>query len=164
MSKIIMMIGLPGSGKSSYAKEIIKMDSNKNTLIISRDNIREMVAGSYEAYSDYYKRTEPLVMAWVMQMIDTAMHAGRTVVLDETNINTRTRSYWIDAFRNMRGENGKPIQIMGLYVETDIELCKERRRFDTKNSSTDWDSVIDRMVSQFEVPTEDEFDNLTIFN
>lgn len=159
-----MMIGLPGSGKSSYAKHLIGLDKSKETLIISRDSLREMCVGSYELFGEYVDNTEQLIMAWTLQMVDAAIHAGKNIVLDECNISKWMRSYWVEPFKKLKDKNGNPVTIMGVYVDADPDVCKERRKHDTKNSNTNWDAVIDRMVSQFEKPTEDEFDQLTIIN
>ena len=40
MPKFIMMVGLPGSGKSTWAKEYAKTSENE-TVILSSDAIRE---------------------------------------------------------------------------------------------------------------------------
>lgn len=45
MPKFIMMVGLPGSGKSTWAKEYVKTSENE-TVILSSDAVREELFGS----------------------------------------------------------------------------------------------------------------------
>lgn len=48
MSKLIIMSGAPGSGKSTYAKQMI--EKNPKTVIVSRDNIRFGLLQEGESY------------------------------------------------------------------------------------------------------------------
>lgn len=43
---LYVMVGLSGSGKSSIAKEIVKI--SENTIIVSSDAIREELTGKVE--------------------------------------------------------------------------------------------------------------------
>lgn len=48
--RLIVMVGLSASGKSSYAKELEK-ENPTNTIVISSDAIREEICGSVEDQS-----------------------------------------------------------------------------------------------------------------
>ncbi len=44
----ILTIGYPGSGKSIWAK--YHVENNNKSVIINRDSIRTMIAGTYQNY------------------------------------------------------------------------------------------------------------------
>lgn len=89
MAKIIIMIGISGSGKSTKAKEIAK---ETNALIISRDKLREMLFGyneetieSYYQQSDLYLR-ENQITSFQNYLIERALIKGNDVIIDDTNL------------------------------------------------------------------------------
>ena len=87
----IMLCGLPGSGKSTFAKQIIKMaeSQDKEAYVVSSDAIRE------ELWGDERIQREP------EKVFDLAhkriMHALRAdydyVVFDATNIKRKNRLF-----------------------------------------------------------------------
>lgn len=90
MSKIIAMVGISGSGKSTRAKEI--MDASKGkAIIVSRDKIREMLFGyTEETIGDYYKsdfmKKEPLVSKVQDSLIRKGIALRKDVIVDNTHL------------------------------------------------------------------------------
>lgn len=81
-TQLIVLKGIPCSGKSSYARKILKtMDK---TIIVNRDSICEMV-GDY-----WVPAREPLITEFEMFMIKTALSSGYSVIVDATNLNPKT--------------------------------------------------------------------------
>jgi len=75
--KVVVTRGLPGSGKSWFAKELI--DSDKSYVRVNRDEIRlTLYNGKFSA------KNEELTTAVRDSMIDAALLSGRNVVVDET--------------------------------------------------------------------------------
>lgn len=75
--KIIMLKGLPGSGKSTWAKEQQKLGSY---VRISKDDIRPMLGG-------YSSRREKEVIRIRNRLIEEAIGIRRSVIIDDTNLN-----------------------------------------------------------------------------
>ena len=56
MSKLIMMVGAPGSGKSTFAKTMA--EEYKNMVIVSRDEIRYSIVKEDE---EYFSREDDVI-------------------------------------------------------------------------------------------------------
>lgn len=77
--------GLPGSGKSTWAREF--QLTNDNTVLVSRDDIRLMLFPG-ESY-EYTRANEDLVTSVWACAIQMALSEGRTVVVHDTNFDPR---------------------------------------------------------------------------
>ncbi|MGM9795755.1 MAG: AAA family ATPase, partial [Candidatus Aphodosoma sp.] len=84
MSKCIMLIGLPGAGKSYWSKKYIQ--KNPDTILVSSDSIREEVFGDVNDQSHNGE-----VFNIVHQRVVAAIKNGRDVVLDATNLSRKRR-------------------------------------------------------------------------
>lgn len=85
MTTIWLTTGLPASGKSTWAKQMVK-DSNGNLVRINLDDLREML-GVDPAAND--KATKELVNTMYKlqdKMILAAVAAGKDVVVDNTHL------------------------------------------------------------------------------
>jgi len=91
MSKpyFIMLVGIPGSGKSRWAKEIV----SEATAIVCPDNIRKGVSG------DASTQTLNLeVWAIAKEQIAALLKEGKNVILDATNVDYRG---WKDVIESL---------------------------------------------------------------
>lgn len=95
MSKLIIMCGISGSGKSTKAKELWGKDP-LNVVIINRDKIRELLFGfTEENIQEYYKRDdinklEKQVTKYEDTLIYDSLESNKTVIVDATHL---TRKY-----------------------------------------------------------------------
>lgn len=83
MSTLYMLVGLPGSGKSFYAKSL---SEETGAIIHSSDAIREELLGSEEDQSE-----SPKVFALLHCRVKKDLSDGRDVIYDATNINSKRR-------------------------------------------------------------------------
>ena len=88
MSKLIMLIGLPGSGKSYWSKKYIQ--ENPDTILVSSDSIREEVFGDVNDQSHNQE-----VFNIVEKRCREALKANKETVLDATNLNRKRRINFI---------------------------------------------------------------------
>lgn len=80
MTKLIILRGISGSGKSTTAN-VIRHDKDK-CIVVNRDKIRELLFGSEDAFGV----DEELVTKIEHHTLASAIGAGYDVVSDNTNI------------------------------------------------------------------------------
>lgn len=88
------MVGIPGSGKSYYAKLLAKKNPNTHVRVC-RDDIREML-GKY-----WVPKREKLVTDIEYDTMYSALSRGYNVIVDATNINADTIRKLKDVVRQM---------------------------------------------------------------
>jgi predicted kinase len=137
--KLILTVGPPGCGKTTYANEYIK--SNPNTIHLSSDSIRA------ELYGDESIQGNPAEVFSLMQKrAIEALNNGRDVIYDATNITRRDRASIINLCP-------KFVKIECHIIWTPIETCIER---DAARERTVGKEVIDKMLKRFQAPFYDE--------
>lgn len=83
MIKVEMLVGIPGSGKSTYAKQIVAKDPS-NWVRVNNDDLRAMMNGSVWS-ADY----EKMITDARNYLIRDALKRGKNVIIDNLNINRR---------------------------------------------------------------------------
>ena len=138
MPKLIMLVGIPGSGKTTYAQNYIK---ENNAVHLSSDSIRK------ELYGDEATQGDPGMVFSIMQSrAVNALRVGQSVVYDATNITRKDRSYIISLCPNFA-------HIEAHIIWAPIETCIER---DDARERTVGKQVIDKMLKRFQPPFFDE--------
>lgn len=81
------MIGAPGSGKSSWTKEIIGLAE----IISSDDILDQMAIESGITYAQSFHANIGFAKKLMNVHLEQALLAGRSVVIDETNMSVKAR-------------------------------------------------------------------------
>lgn len=115
-TKVIILRGISGSGKSTVAKKFIA--DNANTIIISRDTIRKNIFGA--GYSKPVFEMEEIVSEIVETSIKGAMAAGNNIILDETFIKNRFVSKRVESVFAMNTD------VVVVNFGVDVNTAKER--------------------------------------
>ena len=110
----IMMVGIPGSGKSTYCKEVIK---NVGKIVwVSRDEVRFSLLKD----TDQYFSKEKEVYKEFINRIKKAAAEGNDVLIDATHLNHASRMKTVNAL------GLKPEDFIILWVNVPFEVCFER--------------------------------------
>ena len=137
--KLILLVGIPGAGKTTFANNYIEQESN--TIRLSSDLIRA------ELYGDESIQGNPAeVFSLMQQRAVEALNDGQDVLYDATNITRKDRSSII-------GVCPKFAKIECQIIWAPIETCIER---DANRDRTVGTAVIDRMLKRFQAPYYDE--------
>lgn len=114
MNTLIVMIGIPGSGKSTYAKELLKLYPDWE--YVSRDEVR------YEHVTDqaHYFDHEKEVYKEFCNRIDMHLLNGKTVIADATHLNRASRDKLLYSL------SVKPDKLVAIFMSTPFEVCRER--------------------------------------
>lgn len=91
MNKIIMMVGLPASGKSYYADKIAKKE---NAIILSSDKLRKEL---FNNENDQNHNTE--VFKELYKRVKENLKQENNIIIDATNINHKRRKALLDELK-----------------------------------------------------------------
>ncbi|MEB3342669.1 AAA family ATPase [Okeania sp.] len=116
MTRLIILIGLPASGKSTLARKIVSR--YPQCQLISTDAIRAQLFGDETIQGLWLK-----VWQEVQQQFHQAVNQTSLAIYDATNTQRRGRREVIDQAR----ETGFS-QIIGLWVDKSLQLCLERNK------------------------------------
>ena len=113
-----VLCGLPGSGKSTMAREYLAMGA----VIICRDDFRTMINGGQYAYRE---ELEPAIKTMADSAVEAALYHGLDVVFDETHHTAHRRLQTINVIRSVQ-----PTAFITaiIFDPTDMEGCIARSR------------------------------------
>lgn len=156
MNTLIMTVGLPRSGKSTWAKEHAK---RTKAVVVSPDAIRLAITGKRFAIE-----AEPQVWAFTLFMVRALFGAGHeTVILDCTNLSKERRAPWLGEWRappgGTSGSGRVYANIAFVLFNTDAVTCKDRAIDDGMEDLVD---VIDRMNAGWERTNYPETDGCSV--
>lgn len=147
MSDLIIMCGLPGSGKSTIAKKI------KDSIIISTDDIREEINGDA---SNQDNASRVFEIAFSRIKTNLIKKEYKNVIFDATNINYKKRRDLINKFKKDANK------IKCIFVFADYKECLERNK---KRDRVVPKEVIKSMYYSFYVPQKFEgFDEIEVID
>ncbi len=104
-----MMVGLVGSGKSTYAKQLAE---ETNAIICSSDSIREELYGDENSQDNNEE-----VFKILHSRIKENLKNGKNVIYDATNINSKRRRAFLSELRNI------PCVKKCVIMATPFEMC-----------------------------------------
>lgn len=104
-----MMVGLVGSGKSTYAKQLAE---ETNAIICSSDAIREELCGDKNSQDNNEE-----VFKILHSRIKENLKNGKNVIYDATNINSKRRRAFLSELRNI------PCVKKCVIMATPFEMC-----------------------------------------
>lgn len=141
-----MMVGLPGSGKSTKAQELAQ---EYNATIFSSDSLREELFGDVNHQADNTKLFEEL-----HKRIKDCLKNGKNAIYDATNINYKRRMAFINELSNI------PCHKLCYLMAVPYEECLKRNESRERKVP---EHVIERMYRQFNIPYDYEgWDNVHI--
>ncbi len=109
--KLLCLRGLPGSGKTTYAKEL----ANKGWVRVNKDDLRAMLNNS-----KFSKQNESYVIALRDEIIISSLVQGKNVVVDDTNLDPKH----LIAFESIAGEFLSDFEIR--FFDVDVKECIRR--------------------------------------
>lgn len=156
MQKVILTKGLPGSGKSTWAKELMKKEPGRWKRI-NKDDLRAMLDDGKWSNSN-----EKFVLAIRDNILARAMLEGWNVIIDDTNLAPKHEEHirQLVAARNKAEKlNGTKIQHsfeIKDFTNVSLEECIKR---DQKRPNYVGEKVIKQMYNQFLRPKPEIIDH-----
>lgn len=132
--KAILTIGIPASGKTTWAEEFVR--KNGNWMNINRDDIRFSVYG-LSSRADYkFSREKEEVVTTIQQgMIISAAEHGKNVVISDTNL---VHKYRVKAIRFLE-QNGYEVGFKEFPISFEEALRRDVARANGVGHTVLWD-------------------------
>lgn len=147
-----MMIGAPGSGKSTVARKFEELMPGV-AKVISRDECRAIIAArhgkklsSSESQNSYFRYEDEVYQSYIGRA-KAAHEKYPIVILDATNLFIKGRE------KVIRDLGTKPCNVDYLIMRTPYEVCKKQNH-NRENAVPD--EVFEKMFNNFQEPTNKE--------
>lgn len=136
---VYMTKGLPASGKSTWAKDMVEKSysaGNRKLKRVSKDDLRAMLDNGHHS-----KANEALVLRIRDMLIHEAIGEGCNVIVDDTNLNPIHEQHIRDSVTPRAN-----FEVVNRFLEVPLEECVAR---DLKRPNSVGAEVIERMHHQY---------------
>lgn len=131
MNKFYMLVGLPGSGKSTISNEL-------GVKIFSSDTLRKELWGNEEIQGD-----NKLLFNELHNRIKECLKKGEDCVYDATNISAKRRTQFLNEIKKIKCKK------MCIFVATDFNVCLQRNNLRDRKVPYE---VIKKMYFNIDIP------------
>ncbi len=152
MATLYVMVGAPGSGKSTWANKF--MQNRDHITYVSRDKVRLSIITDEEHYFSH----EDEVYDKFVDIIVDHLSNGFDTIADATHLSRNSRKKLILALA-AKGMTLSMYDVVFVMMDTPVAVCiaRDAERVGRQHVTA---SVITRMNSQIQVPTIGEFANV----
>lgn len=144
-----MLIGVPGSGKSTWLAE---QEWAKDCVLVSTDKLIDLEAARQgKTYNDVFKDYIGEATRLMNEDIKAAVSEGKDIIWDQTNTSRKSRKSKLE-------------QVSGYYkigvVFRTPEESEWKRRLANRPGKTIPDAVLKAMAEGLQLPVDGEFDEV----
>jgi predicted kinase len=148
MPELIMLCGIPTSGKSTYVEKLKKLDYWKNAVVLSTDDYIEKESKRLGmTYNQIFDDVIDNATRELELEFNMAKDKGKDIIWDQTNLSIKSR-------RKKLSKLPSYYRRSAVYFEVSLEDALERNRH--REGKFIPESILKRMCHQFEVPTISE--------
>ena len=157
MSELIMIIGIPCSGKSTYVEKLKKIPYWENAVVLSTDNYIEKESQRMGlTYNQIFDDVIGDATRELELQLNMAKDKGKNLIWDQTNLSVKSR-------RKKLLKLPSYYRRSAVYFEVSLEEALERNKH--REGKFIPESILKRMYHQFEIPTRNEdFDYVECVN
>lgn len=140
MKTVTILTGLPGSGKSTWAKaQIIKHPGMYKR--INKDDLRDMLDSG-----KFSRSNEDFVLSVRNTLIEQSLLEGKHVLVDDTNLSPKHGNVIKDLVKKFNKKHKDQVQVIEKGFYDDLEICIER---DSKRAKPVGREVITDMYNKY---------------
>jgi len=145
MSKVYVLVGVPGSGKSTWVENQLWA---KDCVYISSDQlIEEEAARQGKTYNDIFKGYINTAVFLMLNQAQEARDAGRDIIWDQTSVSVKSRRKKFSVLPDYE-------HIAVVFKTPEAEEL-QRRLANRPGKSIPWE-IVSSMINNFEMSTEEE--------
>ena len=145
---LILMMGIPGVGKSTLLKEKC---NPKTDIIVSRDAIRFNILKDTD---DYFSNEQAVWQEYIMTLqLFLTDDRWENVIADATHLNPRTRDKVLDALDKILKKEGIDVYVLWVNASLETALNQNSQR---KGRALVPESAIKNMYKSLQPPIERE--------
>jgi len=145
--KLLILKGIPSSGKTLFAKELIKKEPEKWKRV-NKDDLRLMIDGGH-----WSSKNEKLILKVRNVLIATFLKNGFSVIVDDTNLKpaheTDIRKL-VEDYKDLVGE----VEVEVKFFDVPLETCIKR---DSERANSVGKKVIVDMWKKYLAPPREEY-------
>lgn len=156
MPELIMLVGLPASGKSTYVRQLLDKFPEKNYIVLSTDDILtswgEAEGLNYtQAYHKFsFKKAQSIFNSQLKQ----AINDRRNIIVDKTSLTIKSRNKTLSKIPS-------DYKTKAIVFEVTIEELKSRIDIRAKETGKKIpEKVLAQMIDSYQPPSRSEFDEL----
>ncbi len=138
--KVIILKGLPASGKSTYAKDLVDRNPGQYKRI-NKDDLRAMLDNSY-----WSKGNEKFVLKTRDWLIVEALNDGKNILVDDTNLHPKHEAKIRTLIKEYNQKNNSSVSVETKLFEIELEEAIKR---DLKRLNSVGEKVIKEMYYEF---------------
>lgn len=136
MSKIILTVGLPGSGKTTWANEEMAKNPGRYKNV-NKDDLRAMIDNSH-----WSRKNESFILAVRDQIVRQALKDGLDVIVSDTNLDSSHKEQMLKIVADFPGTTVEEKS----FLDVSIDTCIER---DLKRSRSVGEKIIRQMYERY---------------
>lgn len=145
MAKCYQLIGVPGSGKSTWIKN---QNWANDCVVVSTDDFVEQYAQEQgKTYSEVFDEYMPTAVNLMADKVVKAREEGKDIIWDQTSVSIKSRK---------RKFNMLPDYEHIAVVFKTPDAAELARRLASRPGKNIPDAVMKSMIYSFDMPTEDE--------
>lgn len=148
MKELYLMMGISGSGKSSWARDFQSKFSD--TIIISRDAVRFSLVKENEPYFAKEKKVFKTFAHLACEAIRAEIN---NVILDATHLNFSSRQKILNVIKEPLQEHDYKVIVMHIDTVPSVSIARDKKRLGREQVGSE---VISKQTGSIEPVTDSE--------
>ncbi len=146
MKKFVVMVALPGSGKSTF----VNREKTSETFVFSTDDYIETVAMEQgKTYSEIFKDTIAQAEMYMNKALTSTLSKGNSVIVDRTNLTEKGRRRVLSVVP----KDYEKIAIVIVPPETTEDWAELSRRLGNRPGKHIPEHIMQSMIASYKEPS-----------